>query len=575
MKEEAYRPMDIQELVSVFDISPDEYKVFKKTLKIMELEGSIVRTNKDKFAVPERLGLIKGRIQSHKKGFGFLIPEEDGERDVFIPSSFINGAMNNDRVIVQITRDDVNGKKREGEVIEILERANTKIIGVYEDSRNFGFVVPEDTRLNQDIFISKKDKNGANHGDIVIAEVTKWPDKRRSPEGVIKEVLGKKGEKGLDILTIIKKHGLPEEFPAKVLAYAEGIPEEIDEKEIKRRKDIRNIRMVTIDGEDAKDLDDAVSIEKLENGKYKLGVHIADVSHYVKEKNPLDKEVMSKVIAQTVDYFPADSYGFVFLSHSSSWVSASNNANSRSIGYYRKTQMNIPDFREALFSAFPKPLKFILFDSCNMQSVEVAYELRDCSEYFIGSPTEIPGPGAPYKAVVPEMFTETNLAMNIAEAYYGYYEKLYTGVSPISNENWTGGIATSVIKSDALDNLAAATKTIIPKYIQDKREVNRSGLLAYDFNDDANYDFDELIQYLTGGADNAEYQSWRIAFDNAVVYRKTTSKNYSGIIRRMFTMEGSEGLSTYIPNGESNSKMNTFYRTLSWYSAAGWNATGW
>ena len=294
MKEEAYRPMDIQELVSVFDISSDEYKVFKKTLKIMELEGSIVRTNKDKFAVPERLGLIKGRIQSHKKGFGFLIPEEDGERDVFIPSSFINGAMNNDRVIVQITRDDVNGKKREGEVIEILERANTKIIGVYEDSRNFGFVVPEDTRLNQDIFISKKDKNGANHGDIVIAEVTKWPDKRRSPEGVIKEVLGKKGEKGLDILTIIKKHGLPEEFPAKVLAYAEGIPEEIDEKEIKRRKDIRNIRMVTIDGEDAKDLDDAVSIEKLENGKYKLGVHIADVSHYVKEKNPLDKEALKR-----------------------------------------------------------------------------------------------------------------------------------------------------------------------------------------------------------------------------------------------------------------------------------------
>ena len=316
MKEEAYRPMDIQELVSVFDISSDEYKVFKKTLKIMELEGSIVRTNKDKFAVPERLGLIKGRIQSHKKGFGFLIPEEDGERDVFIPSSFINGAMNNDRVLVQITRDDVNGKKREGEVIEILERANTKIIGVYEDSRNFGFVVPEDTRLNQDIFISKKDKNGANHGDIVIAEVTKWPDKRRSPEGVIKEVLGKKGEKGLDILTIIKKHGLPEEFPAKVLAYAEGIPEEIDEKEIKRRKDIRNIRMVTKDGEDAKDLDDAVSIEKLENGKYKLGVHIADVSHYVKECSIIDKEAVKRatsvyLVDRTIPMLPERLCNFI------------------------------------------------------------------------------------------------------------------------------------------------------------------------------------------------------------------------------------------------------------------------
>ena len=168
MREEAYRPMDIQELVTVFDINPDEYKAFKRALKVMELEGSIVRTKKDKFAVPERLGLIKGKLQAHKKGFGFLIPEEEGERDVFIPSSFINGAMNNDRVLVQITRDDINGKKREGEVIEILERANTKIIGVYEDNRNFGFVVPEDTRLNQDIFISKKDKNGATHGDVVI-----------------------------------------------------------------------------------------------------------------------------------------------------------------------------------------------------------------------------------------------------------------------------------------------------------------------------------------------------------------------------------------------------------------------
>lgn len=228
--------------------------------------------------------------------------------------------------------------------------------------------------------------------------------------------------------------------------------------------------------------------------KQKNGKVVADTLFTYDEQNPLDKEVMASVISQTVSYFPADSYGFVFLSHSSSWVPASNNANSRSIGYYRRTQMNIPDFREALSSAFPKPLKFILFDSCNMQSVEVAYELRDCAEYFIGSPTEIPGPGAPYKAVVPEMFTETNLATNIAEAYYGYYEKSYTGVAPVSNENWTGGVATSVIKSAALDNLAAATKTIIPKYIQEKREVDRSDILAYDFNDDANYDFEKLIR---------------------------------------------------------------------------------
>ncbi|ATD55777.1 ribonuclease R [Clostridium chauvoei] len=294
MREEAYRPMDIQELVTVFDINPDEYKPFKKALKAMEKEGLIVRTKKDKFALPERLGLITGKLQVHQKGFGFLIPEVEGEKDVFIASSCMNGAMNNDKVIVQVTREDLNGKKREGEVLEVLERANTKIIGVYEDSRNFGFVVPEDSRLNQDIFVSKKDRANAKTGDVVICEVTKWPEKRRSPEGIIKEVLGQKGEKGLDILTIIKKYGLPEEFSEKVLSYAENISEEIDEKEYKRRKDIRNLRMVTIDGEDAKDLDDAVSIERLEGGNFRLGVHIADVTHYVREKNPLDKEALKR-----------------------------------------------------------------------------------------------------------------------------------------------------------------------------------------------------------------------------------------------------------------------------------------
>lgn len=294
MREEAYRPMDIQELVSVFDINPDEYRAFKKTLKTMEKEGLIFRTKKDKFALPERLGLITGKLQAHAKGFGFLIPEVEGEKDVFIPSSFINGAMNGDRILVQITREDKNGKKREGEVIQILERGNTKIIGVYEDSKNFGFVIAEDTRISQDIFISKKDRNGAKDGDVVVVEITKWPEKRRSPEGVVKEVLGQKGDKGLDILTIIKKYGLPEEFPPKVQAFTAGIDEEISLKEYKRRKDLRDVRMVTIDGEDAKDLDDAVSIERLDNGRYRLGVHIADVSHYVREKNPLDKEALKR-----------------------------------------------------------------------------------------------------------------------------------------------------------------------------------------------------------------------------------------------------------------------------------------
>jgi ribonuclease R len=292
MREEAYRPMDIQELVSVFEINGDEYRAFKKALKSMEKEGTIIRTQKDKFALPEKLGLVAGKLQAHSKGFGFLIPDKEGEKDVFLPSSFINGAMNGDKILVRVTREDKDGKKREGEVVQIIERSNAKIIGIYEDSKNFGFVVAEDTRISQDIFISRKDSNGAEHGDVVVVQITKWPDKRRSPEGEVVEVLGKKGDKGLDILTIIKKFGLPEEFPPKVLNFAENIPDEIEAKEYKRRRDLRDVTMVTIDGEDAKDLDDAVSVEKLDNGRYKLGVHIADVSHYVKEKNPLDKEAL-------------------------------------------------------------------------------------------------------------------------------------------------------------------------------------------------------------------------------------------------------------------------------------------
>ncbi|MEG0297913.1 MAG: ribonuclease R [Clostridium sp.] len=294
MREEAYRPMGIQDLVSVFDIRTDDYKAFKTDLKQMEREGLIIKTKKDRFALPERMGLVTGKLQGHKKGFGFLIPEMEGEKDVFIPANAMNGAFNGDRILVQVTREDFKSKKREGEVVEVLERANTKIIGLYEESKNFGFVIPDDKRIASDIFISRKDTNGAMDKDIVVAEIVKWPDKRRSPEGKIIEVLGQKGEVGLDILSIIKKYGLPEEFPDKVLNFAENISEEIEEKEISRRLDLRDTMMVTIDGEDAKDLDDAVSLERISNGNFVLGVHIADVTHYVKEKNPLDKEALKR-----------------------------------------------------------------------------------------------------------------------------------------------------------------------------------------------------------------------------------------------------------------------------------------
>lgn len=310
--------------------------------------------------------------------------------------------------------------------------------------------------------------------------------------------------------------------------------------------------------------------------KQKDGKVIADTLFTYAEQNPLSKDVMSSVISQTVSYFPADSYGFVFLSHSSSWVPAITDANSRSIGYYRRTQMNISDFRDALKTGFPEPLKFILFDSCSMQSAEVAYELRGCAEYFIGSPTEIPGPGAPYTEVVPELFTETNCAENIAKAYFSFYEQRYTGVIP-TNINWTGGVATSVIKSAALGELAAATKIVINKYVHDAYLIDKSGMQRYDYSsDDANYDLDYLIQVLTGGNTNNDYLAWRQAFDEVMIYHESTLRNYSSLAGGiMIEMKNAQGLSTYIPYGAKGSKLNAFFRSFQWYSAAGWNETGW
>lgn len=293
MKERAYKPMKLTELAKVFAIEKGELSHFQNILDGMEKQGLIVKNRTEHYGIPERMGLVVGKLQGHQKGYGFVIPFEE-RSDVFIPSGSMNGAMHGDKVISKIIKEGADGRKCEGEIIRILERGNKTIIGVFEDSKNFGFVVPEDKRIYQDIFIPKDEKMGALTGQIVMAEVTEWPEKRRNPEGRIIQILGSKGDKGLDILTIMKKYDLPEEFSEKIENYADSISEEIPPEEYKRRRDLRDLRIVTIDGEDAKDLDDAVSIEKLSNGNYYLGVHIADVSNYVKERNPLDKEALKR-----------------------------------------------------------------------------------------------------------------------------------------------------------------------------------------------------------------------------------------------------------------------------------------
>ncbi|MCX7903006.1 MAG: ribonuclease R [Caloramator sp.] len=294
LRSDSYRPMSAEELVKAFDIDRKQIGEFFSVIDEMEEEGLIFKTNKEKYALPEKMNLVIGKLQGHQKGYGFVIPDDEKLMDIFIAAENINGAMHNDRVVARIIKAATPTKTAEGEIIKILKRANTRVVGSFEKNSYFGFVVPDDKRIYQDIFISKSNFNGAKNGDKVIVEVTKWPEKRRNPEGKIIEVLGNKNKPGIDILSIIKKYNLPEEFPKEVEEYANAIPDEIPEKEIKRRRDLRHLKIVTIDGEDAKDLDDAVSIERLSDGKFKLGVHIADVTYYVKEKSPLDKEALKR-----------------------------------------------------------------------------------------------------------------------------------------------------------------------------------------------------------------------------------------------------------------------------------------
>lgn len=294
MEEEHYKPMDIQKLAEVFDITKAEYKTFKKAIKGMIKEGILARDSKERLGLSSRMGLVPGKLQLHQKGFGFLIPDEEGRKDIFIPKNYMGTAMNGDKVIAKVLKEDKEGKKCEGEIVQVVERASSIMIGEYEDSRSFGFVIPDDKRMLKDIFISKKDRNKAVTGDIVKVEITKWPEGNRKPEGKVVEILGKKGAAGVDILSVIKRYALPEEFPGNVLDAADEISEDIPAHEIKRRTDFRDLKMVTIDGEDAKDLDDAVSIERIDDNLYRLGVHIADVTHYVKEGGALDTEALKR-----------------------------------------------------------------------------------------------------------------------------------------------------------------------------------------------------------------------------------------------------------------------------------------
>lgn len=288
-----YKPLNTDEIAEVLGLERNDRKELRKTIDGLLKEGVALKIKKDKIVLPDRYGVYTGKIDVNKRGFGFVFRGE-GKGDIFVPENAMKDAMNGDKVQVKVLRETAGTKRAEGEILQILERNNAKIIGVYEESKAFGFVIPEDTKIKHDIFIGKKNRNYAENGDVVVVEIIKWPEKGRNPEGLITEILGKKGDKGVDILTVVKKYNLPEEFSPQVLSYTEKISEVIEEKEIARRKDLRGEMVMTIDGADAKDLDDAVSVIRLANGNYKLGVHIADVTHYVTEGSPIDTEAFKR-----------------------------------------------------------------------------------------------------------------------------------------------------------------------------------------------------------------------------------------------------------------------------------------
>lgn len=294
MESKKYRPMLKEELAVYFDIDKKDIKSFYKILESLEKEGLIIKTKNEKYALIDNDYLVVGTIEGNERGYGFLLPKDKTREDIFIPAENMNGAMHGDRVVVNVIKRKELGKREEGEVIRILERSKKLIVGTFEDNRNFGFVVPDDPRIGYDIYIPKAYTLSAKTNQKVVVEITSYPEPRRNPEGRVVEILGYIDEKGTDILSIIRQYELPEEFPIKVQEAARAIEQEIDEEEIKRRVDLRHLNTFTIDGIDAKDIDDAVSIEMMPNGNYYLGVHIADVAHYVKERSVLDKEALER-----------------------------------------------------------------------------------------------------------------------------------------------------------------------------------------------------------------------------------------------------------------------------------------
>lgn len=288
--DEMYIPMKIKEIAIILQIPKDQRALLKSALDGLVEEGKIYVTKKGKYAKGEAKHLV-GMFQANARGFGFVI-QEGVEEDVFISEENINGAFQGDQVEFIITKEP-EGKRKEGKIIKILSHGTEKLVGIYEKCKSFGFVRPDNQRILKDIYIPSGKDKGAMTGHKVVVELISYGGEHTKPEGKVVEILGHVNDPGTDILSIVKGYDLPTEFSQRILNQAERVGKEVTEADRKGRMDLRNMQMVTIDGEDAKDLDDAVSLT-MEDGYYHLGVHIADVTNYVQEKSAIDREALER-----------------------------------------------------------------------------------------------------------------------------------------------------------------------------------------------------------------------------------------------------------------------------------------
>ncbi|MBQ6814137.1 MAG: ribonuclease R [Lachnospiraceae bacterium] len=300
ISDELYVPMKIKELAILLNVPKDRREELHYVVNVLESEGKLMITKRGKIMLPDNNAkdveikspdYIEGVFESNQRGFGFVRLEEAD--DIYIAENNVHGALHTDKVQVKIIKSAKDGQRREGEIIKVLERGMSEIVGIYKKSKSFGFVISDNSKFTKDIYVPNERSKGAVTGHKVVVKITDFGGKGKKPEGIVTKIIGHINDPGTDILSVVESFGIPMEYPKGVLKQVENMPDEVPESEKTGRMDLRDWQMVTIDGEDAKDLDDAVSLTK-ENGIYKLGVHIADVSNYVTEGSPLDVEALKR-----------------------------------------------------------------------------------------------------------------------------------------------------------------------------------------------------------------------------------------------------------------------------------------